>query len=363
MKVSIPMTNTLAALACAALALAIVPRPAAADDTLTIMQGSVNPALYSVADIVADRAGFFKDEHLNVVSQLANNPSVAAALVASGKGDLCSVSAQAILQGYEKGLHLVYFLAHSARYSNVMAVLDDSPIRTLADFKGKNIGLTTIGGDGEVTARVMLAGAGITTNEVTFSPIGYGPQAVEAVADRHVDGVAYPYGEVVPMEVLANVKMRVFRDPILSDVANSGYATTAETMKTKADALKRYARAIVKASLYVHYNPQVAALWFLQASQLRVTPQTLKNEAGELALLQGDLLAANPTNKRIGYMSPLGLGVLSKVLNDYGLTHTLVPADAITTDQFVAFANDFDHKAVIAYAKREHLTANGEVAP
>jgi NitT/TauT family transport system substrate-binding protein len=347
----------------AAVALCCAPPPAAADDTLTVMQGSVNPALYAVADIVADRAGFFKAEHLNVVVQLANNPSVAAALVASGKGDLCSVSAQAILQGYEKGLHLVYFLAHAARYSNVMAVLDDSPIRTLSDFKGKNIGITTIGGDGEVTARVMLAGAGISPGDVTFSPIGYGPQAVEAVADKRVDGVAYPYGEVVPMQVLANVKMRVFRDPILSDVANSGYAAAPATIEAKADALKRFARAIVKASLFVRYNPQVSALWFLQASQIRVTPQSLKNEDAELALLEDDLLAANPANSRIGYLSPVGLGVLSHVLQDYGLTHTLVPPGAITTDRFIAYANDFDHAPVVAYAKREHLTPAGDVAP
>jgi ABC-type nitrate/sulfonate/bicarbonate transport system substrate-binding protein len=165
------------------------------------------------------------------------------------------------------------------------------------------------------------------------------------------------------MEVLANVKMRVFRDPILSDVANSGYAAAPATIQTKADALKRFTRAIAEASLFAHYNPQVAALWFLEASQIRVTPQALKNEIGELELLQGDLLAADPANKRIGYLSPLGLGVLSKVLQDYGLTHSLVPASAITTDQFIAFANDFDHRAVVAYAKREHLTADDQVAP
>jgi NitT/TauT family transport system substrate-binding protein len=357
------MIFRLASVACAVLALSALPRPAPADETLTVMGGSVNPALYNVADIVADRAGFFKAEHLTVITQLANNPSVAAALVASGKGDLCSVSAQAILQGYEKGLHLVYFFAHSARYSNVMAVLADSPIRTLADFKGKNIGITTIGGDGEVTARVMLAGAGLRPTDYTFSPIGYGPQAVEAVADKRVDGVAYPYGEVVPMEVLANVKMRVYRDPILSDVANSGYAASPATIEAKADALKRFTRAIAKASVFARYNPQVAALWFLQASQIRVTPQSLKNETGELELLQGDLLAADPSSRRIGYLSPLGLGVLGKVLQDYGLTHSLVPASAITTDRFIAFANDFDHQPVIAYAKREHLTADDEVVP
>jgi ABC-type nitrate/sulfonate/bicarbonate transport system substrate-binding protein len=356
-------TASLFAVVCAALALAFAPRPAAADDTLTIMEGSIAPALYSVADIVADKVGFFKAQHLIINQQLANTPSVAAALVASGKGDLCSVSAQAILQGYEKGLRLVYFMAHAARYSNVMAALDDGPIKTLADFKGKNVGITTIGGDGEVTAAFMLAGAGLTRSDFTTSPIGYGPQAVQAVVGKRVDGVAYPYGEVVPMEVLANVKMRVFRDPIVSDIANSGYATTLATIQTKGDLLKRYARAIAEASLFERYNPQVAALYFLQAEGTKITPQSLADKTREFVLLQDDLLAGDPSNKRIGYLSPVGLEVLGKVLNSYGLTHSIVPSSAIVTNQFIPYANDFDHQAVIAMAKHMHVTATFDVVP
>jgi len=350
-------------LTAALFALLLVPRPAAADDTLTIMQGSLALPLYSVADVVAERAGFFKAEHLVVTQQLANSPSVAAALVATGKGDLCSVSAQAILQGYEKGLRLQYFLAHAARYSNVMAVLDDSPIRTLADFKGKNIGISSVGGDGEVTGRFMLSGAGLRQSDYTYSPIGFGPQAIEAVVGKRVDGVVYPFGEIVPMEVLANVKMRVFRDPIVADIANSGFATTAATMQAKGDALRRYARAIVKASIFVRYNPQVSALYFLQAQGTKITPATIADKAREFVLLRDDLLAADPSSRRIGYMEPRGLEVLSKVLYSYGLTKTVTPGSAIVTNQFVDYANDFDRSAVIAMAKHYHINASGDVVP
>ena len=344
-------------------ALLIVPRAAAADDSLTIMQGSLALPLYSVADVVAERAGFFKAEHLAVTQQLANSPSTAAALVASGKGDLCSVSAQAILQGYEKGLRLEYFLAHAARYSNVMAVLDDSPVRTLADFKGKNIGISAIGGDGEVTGRFILSGAGLRQGDYSYSPIGFAPQAAAAIVGKQVDGVVYPFGEIVPIEVTAHVKMRVFRDPIVNDIANSGFATTAATLATKGDAMRRYARAIVKASIFVRYNPQVSALFFLQAQGVKVTPETIADKAREFVLLRDDLLAADPSSRRIGYMEPRGLEVLSRVLYDYGLAKSVTPGSAIVTNQYVAFANDFDRPAVIAMAKHYHITATGDAVP
>jgi ABC-type nitrate/sulfonate/bicarbonate transport system substrate-binding protein len=121
-------TRTFLALA-AAFALTLgLPRAAAADDTVTMLGGSIALSLGDALDVVADQAGFYKQQHLNVVIQLVNSPSTAAALVATGKGDVCGISYEAVLQGYEKGLKLQYFFTKAARLSNVLAVLDDSPI-------------------------------------------------------------------------------------------------------------------------------------------------------------------------------------------------------------------------------------------
>jgi NitT/TauT family transport system substrate-binding protein len=327
--------------------------PARADDTLTIMQGAIAPGLYGVLEIVAQDVGFFKQEHVNFTAQLANSPSVAAQLVATGRGDICSLSAEAVLQGYEKGLRLEYFFAHAARYSNVLAVLDDSPIKTLSDFKGKNIGVINIGSAGEVTAELMLAGAGLKPTDVTFSPIGVGAQALEALVDKHVDAIAFPTGEAVPMEVIGNVKMRMFRDPTLGDIANAGLAASPATIQNKADVLKRFTRAVVMASLFVRYNPAVSARFFMQA-QGKTTPEAIARETQELTLLEADLPGADPANKRIGEFPLRDMQVLSRTLHDYGMTSSVVPASAIVTNQFIAYANDFDHQAVIALAKSMH---------
>jgi hypothetical protein len=134
-------------------------------------------------------------------------------------------------------------------------------------------------------------------------------------------------------------------------------------MQAKGDALRRYARAIVKASIFVRYNPQVSALYFLQAQGTKITPATIADKAREFVLLRDDLLAADPSSRRIGYMEPRGLEVLSKVLYSYGLTKTVTPGSAIVTNQFVDYANDFDRSAVIAMAKHYHINASGDVVP
>jgi hypothetical protein len=57
-------------------------------------------------------------------------------------------------------------------------------------------------------------------------------------------------------------------------------------------------------------------------------------------------------NPRIGQINLNGLAVYTKFFADNGLTQRQVPVSAITTNQFIAFANDFDHKALITAAKR-----------
>jgi NitT/TauT family transport system substrate-binding protein len=333
------------------------PRAAAADDTLTVMGGSIALSLGDVLDVVADRAGFYKQQHLNIVEQLVNSPSAAAQLVASGKGDICGLSDEAILQGYEKGVRLQYFLLKAPRLSNVLGVLDDSPIHSLADFKGKNIGVFNYGSAGEVTGQLILEGAGLQKNDVNYIPIGVGPQALQAILSKKVDAIAFPYAEIVQMELLANFHMRVFRHPILKDVPAAGFAATPATIQNKADALRRYARAIVEAAVFVHENRAGAARMFLEASGVRFTDADVQRKAREFGLLQDDLPYVDPRTGKIGAVSTAKLQLYAQALADYGMTGAVIPASAVVTNQFVDYANDFDHQTVIALAKNWHASA------
>ena len=58
-----------------------------------------------------------------------------------------------------------------------------------------------------------------------------------------------------------------------------------------------------------------------------------------------------PTSTTIGEMPLRGTEVLAKFMYDNGVTAQQVPAAAIVTNQFIAYANAFDHKAFIAQAK------------
>jgi NitT/TauT family transport system substrate-binding protein len=338
-----------------AVTLLAAPRPAAADDSLSVIAGAP-PNVFDLLEIVAEGAGFYKQQHLNVEKNWTTTASAAAQLVATGKADVASLSVEPIIQGYDKGLRLQLFLSRQPRYSYVLAVLDDSPIKTLADFKGANLGETGVGSAAEPATESMLAGAGLKKGDYSFTSIGAGAQGLEAIVDKRVDGAAFPYTQLAQYEVTAHLKLRFFRHPLLGDVGNVGYAALPATIQAKADVLKRFSRAIVEAALFARENPEAAARLYLQlqVGGGKVTPEALANMTQLVRLFQNDLPAADPTNKRIGYFSPAGLELYSKLLTDYGVTRQVVPASAIVTDAFIPYANDFDHNAVIELARKMH---------
>jgi NitT/TauT family transport system substrate-binding protein len=343
-----------AVLACALLSLCWTPAPAGADESLSIIAGNASPGIFDLLEIVAAGAGFYQAEHLTVTKDYASSASTAAQLVAVAKADVASLSVEPVLQGYEKGLRLVFFLSRQSRYSYVMAVTSDSPIRLIGDFKGAQIGEPNTGSAAEVSARSMLAGAGLGPNDYTFVPIGTGAVGMSAIVAHRVAGLAYPNLEIVTDTVVGHLNFRVFRHPILKDIGNVGYAVLPATLATKADALRHFSRAIVEAALFVRVNPAAAARLYLQGTGQKTTPDALAVMTRVLTLLEDDLPAADAGNKRIGAMSVQGLGLYSRFLVDAGMAHQVVPGPAVVTDRFIGYANDFDHRALIARAKSMH---------
>ena len=350
----ITFNRSLRGIALAALTLTAIvwsPRPAAADDAITVVSGSNPTAFFEVLGDVAEDAGFFKAEHLAVTINYAGNPQICAQLVASGKGDMCSMGVEPIVQGYEKGLRLTAFFARDPSYQWTLGVLADSPIKTLADFKGTTIGEISAGEPAEIAANALLEGAGLKRGDVTYIPIGFGAQAIAALTSHKVAGAAFPYPELRIYEVKAGLKFRYFQHPILKDISNVAYAATPATIAAKGDLLKRFCRAIAEASIVIRVNPDYAAKSFVAHSGLKVTDDAIAAEARLLSTSEAMLPGVDPNSTHIGLMPARGMALLAKFINDNGLTTTIPPTSALVTDQFIAYANDFDHKAFIAQAK------------
>jgi ABC-type nitrate/sulfonate/bicarbonate transport system substrate-binding protein len=334
----------------------VAARPAAADDQLSVVLANGLPALMDALDLVAEGAGFYKQQHLAVSKIFVKGRAYEASLVcSSGQGDICPIGIEPLLTGYPNGIRLKLFLSRAAHFAYVIAVLDGSPIMTPADFKGKSIGVHDVGpgSSGSFTTESNLAGAGLKSTDYTLVPIGYESQAFDAVVSGKVDAAAFPSYELIPF-VVAGKKLRIFYHPTLKDVANVGYAASPAVIATKSDELARFSRAIVEAALLVRYNPVASARLMLQARGAPFTDADVQTTTAELQAWEPDLPAADPANRRIGALSLTGLQPYIQLLTDVGVTKTAIPSSEVVTDQFVDFANAFDHASIEKLAKQLH---------
>jgi NitT/TauT family transport system substrate-binding protein len=346
-----PALSAVRILAIAAVATLGAPTPARADDTLQVITGAQPSAYYQVLDDVAQLGGYYKAEHLIVNVNYAGNPTIAAQLVSSGKGDIGAEAVEPLIIGYERGVRLEAFFSRAQTNEYVLGVNADSPIRRLADFKGQILGEYSVGSSAEDYVNSMLAGAGLSRGDYSYIPIGNGAQAIQALNAHKVAGAAFPVLELLNYQITAGQKYRFFFHPILQYIGDTAYVATPATIQSKADALKRFCRATAKAAILIRENPRLAARWYLEGAGIKVTDDAVDKEVQLLVLAQDMLPGANPTSSRIGAIPPAGMAVLAQAMFENGRTSQPISPALFDTDQFVDYANDFDHKAEIARAK------------
>ena len=145
--------------------------PLMAQDKLTVLlDWFVNPDHAPL--IVAQEKGFFKAAGLEVELIAPADPSLPPKLVAAGKADL-AVSYQPQLHvQIAAGLPLTRFGTLVATPLNTLLVLEDGPVKTIADLKGRKVGFS-VGGFEDALLRAMLARHGLTLDDITLVNVNF----------------------------------------------------------------------------------------------------------------------------------------------------------------------------------------------
>ena len=330
--------------------------PAIADDTLVVVKDGKTPPLMNTLNLVAEGAGFYKEEHLKVTTVASDGPVDARRMCSSGQGDICPVGMEPLVAPPPAGgVQLKMFLSRMSKFGYVVGVPENSSIRTMADLKGKKIGVhSSTGTSATFASTSALTAAGLKTGDYELVTIGLDADALGALTSGKVDAAALPFYEMLPF-IVGGAKLRIFRHPTLGEVPNSGYAAAPAVIESKRDALQHFSRAIVKAAVMIRYNPAAAARAMLAADGKPFGDAELKRKTAELTAWEEDLPAADPNNKRIGEISMSGTQAYIKLMAEAGAVKTAVPASQVLTDEFIGYANDFDRKALEKFAKAAPL--------
>jgi putative hydroxymethylpyrimidine transport system substrate-binding protein len=145
--------------------------PAMAAEKLTLLlDWFVNPDHAPI--LVADKRGYFADQGLEVEIIAPADPNDPPKLVAAGQADIAiSYQPQLHIQK-DQGLPLTRIGTLVATPLNALVVLDDGPIRSIADLKGAKVGFS-VGGFEDALLGAMLASHGLSLDDIELVNVNF----------------------------------------------------------------------------------------------------------------------------------------------------------------------------------------------
>lgn len=315
---------------------------------------------------VAKYLGYYEQEGLDVELIAVGGSNEVAIQIAAGNGDVGEATpAQAVIGMQENAsapLDLRYY--YNAGYRNIwsISVPEGSAVKSIADLRGKKIGVTALGSAGTTYGKAYIRSGGLDPDkDVTFIPIGVGPQAVAAIRQNVVDAIVFWDAANIRFE-LSGIPLRTLKlDEKLEGLPDVSILARNDVIKKNPKMLIGFARAVSKALDFTLANPAAAVLitW-------KMYPEARPKESDpQKALAQGlkisQLRMAGWTNPKTKGKNGLFLEDDWKNLGDFLLREKqisrAVPTSRMYTNEFVDEINRYDRAAVVKQAKTFDLTS------
>lgn len=221
---------------------------------IRLPMGYIPNVQYAPFYVTAEK-GYFAEEGLEVSFDYQNETD-GVALVAANELPFSVVSAEEVPLARAQGLPVVYFLSWWQDYPVAIAVKAESEIETLADLKGKRIGLPGLYGASYIGLRALLDAAEIAESEVVLDSIGY--NQVAALISGQVDAVVV-YDNNEPIQLEANgYPARVFAVRDLVSLASNGILTNETVLAENPELVRSFARAFLRGLADTLSDPDAA---------------------------------------------------------------------------------------------------------
>jgi NitT/TauT family transport system substrate-binding protein len=311
--------------------------------------------------VVAKEKGYFDAEGYDVTLLAVGGSNEAALQVSSGNAEVGAASPGEAIIGIQSGqLKIRYY--YDLYYANIwsIAVLPDSPVKTLTDLKDKKLGVQSMGSAGTTFAKAFVKEAGLDPQkDISFLPIGLGAQAITSVKQKLVDGVIF-WDAALAKLAFSGLKLRDVPAPAdLRTLPDVGLLARTDTIEKNPKMLIGIARAVAKGYDFSMANPEAAVLmtWKAYPEARSKNPNPTEALAEGVAVNQGRLAIWN--SDKIGAKHGLFIESdwqrLLQFLRNQGAMPEVPPVDHVITNQFIDQINASDRASIIADAKQEDV--------
>lgn len=234
-----------------------------------------------------ERLGFFREEGLAVDKIAVTGSAVLLPQVASGQVQFGYANPDILIIALARGEPLpARFVMNWLRSQTFeFVVLENSPIRTLADLRGRKLGVGALAWGNLPLSRAMLASQGIAwQRDVEVLPVGLGAAAWRRLQTGEVDCLNLFVGEHERMAIAGIPFRRIPMPERFGSLFSNGFVAPDSLIQSSPATVSGFGRAMVKSWLAMRANPEACVRNYWEA-----TPAARPRAGQEAQQLTSDL--------------------------------------------------------------------------
>lgn len=294
--------------------------------------------------------GYWREEGLDVdVFGIAGN-TAGLQLIANGNIGFITIVGEDLLLARSRGMTAKGVYMHARQPISRIVVTKASGITSLAQLKGKTMGMPVLGPNPYAAGAFREAGVNMQ-DDIRFVATGTGAPALLALRRGDIAGWVSWDTAVAGLEN-RGMEFTEFRPSYFNELFGNTVITREENLAT--DLPVRMCRAIAKAAHFGLTNPEAAIRihWqvYPQTRPQGGDPAVVMEEAKRVFLSRFSSFALNGV-ARYGESSPAQWTRLAGQMVETGELPAGYDATTAFTDQFLARINEFDRDAIAAQAR------------
>lgn len=300
--------------------------------------------------------GYWKQEGLDVEVTSVEGSAAGMQQIGAGNIHVVSLGPEEIVIGREKGVKIkgVYVQARTTIFRIVVPA--ESPIKTVAELKGKTIGVPALASGSVPFAKALVASVGLDPEkDIKLLAVGVGAPGALALQQKAVDALGLWDTLQASLEN-RGVQLRRLDLPMVQEMIGQTLATSDAFLAENPQALVGFARGIAKATTFGLANPEAAVRIHWKAY-----PQTRPTTGDEAKLLKDAIHVFNSrfdlqrvdnrADKRFGFASAAQWQMLQKIYREQKIVQGTGPAADLYSDRLIDEINKFDSAAIVRQAK------------
>lgn len=226
--------------------------------TIALARITITPAEEIYTYAIPKQLGYFDKEGLDITILPTDGSTAALQAVASGSADIAYASSANIAAAIDKGVPLKAFAGLTNAWPYYIGVLQGSSIKTIADLKGKKIGVISLASASYNDLIANLKLAGLELSDVTIIPIGAGARAAGALKAGDVDAVD-SYIDSFTIIQHNGVELTLLERPsALNKLFSVTMVTSQKFLASEPELLAKFARAAYEGIIYTKLFPESA---------------------------------------------------------------------------------------------------------